>query len=105
MSDIRQISPADAWKALEKGTCDLIDVREPGEFASARIAGARLNPLSCFDAGAVPQTQGRIAVISCAAGGRSMKAAEQCVRAGKTVFNLTGGLSAWVQAGLPVEKD
>ena len=104
MSEIRQISPADLWKALEMGACDLVDVREPDEFASARIAGATLNPLSCFDAAAVPQTLGRLTVISCAAGGRSMKAAEQCARAGKTVFNLTGGLSAWMQAGLPVER-
>jgi len=104
MTAIRQLPPHDVWKAIERGTCDLIDVREPDEFAEARIPGARLLPLSSFEVASVPHALGRLTVISCAAGGRSMRAAEQCARAGLAVFNLTGGLAAWLKAGLPVER-
>ena len=104
MAGIRQLSPQDVSKALEKGTCDLVDVREANEFAEARIPGAILLPLSAFDPAVIPQAPGRLTVIACAAGGRSMKAAELCAQAGHTVFNLTGGLAAWTKAGLPVER-
>lgn len=104
MAGIRQLGPLDVSKALAKGTCDLIDVREATEFAESRIPGAKLAPLSAFDPAAIPQAPGRLAVVTCAAGGRSMKAAELCAQAGLSVFNLTGGLAAWTKAGLPVER-
>ncbi len=105
MTIVRNLTPAQVSMALGKGTCDLIDVREPDEFAAARIPGAVSMPLSSFSVADIPQETGRLTVISCAAGGRSMRAAEQCARAGLTVFNLTGGLSAWADAGLRVERE
>jgi rhodanese-related sulfurtransferase len=102
MTKIVQISPPKLAMALEKDACVLIDVREPSEHAAARIPGAVLRPLSSFDPGKLPVNPAKALVISCAAGGRSMQAAERCVEAGMRVMNLTGGLAAWRQAGLPV---
>jgi rhodanese-related sulfurtransferase len=104
MTNIVQISPEKLALALGKDACVLIDVREPDEHAAARIPGAVLRPLSSFDPGALPVDPAKALVIACAAGGRSMQAATRCAEAGMRVMNLTGGLAAWRQAGLPVAE-
>lgn len=86
--------------ALAANSVILVDVREPGEFEAARIEGAVNLPLSCFDASALPAGE---VVLLCGVGKRSMMAANLCAQAGLPVLgHLEGGLSAWVQAGLPV---
>lgn len=103
MSSIVQTSPAELRDALTRGEVLLIDVREPSEFAVERIHGALLYPLSTFDPKAIPTATGRQLVIQCAAGGRSMRAAQALVAAGhEAVANLEGGLNAWKAQGLPL---
>lgn len=104
MTRIVQISPQKLALALDQNACVLIDVREPDEHAAACIPGAILRPLSCFDPNDLPVEPGKALVIACAAGGRSMQAAAKCAEAGMRVMNLTGGLAAWRQAGLPVAQ-
>ena len=104
MTRIVQISPQKLAMALEKDACVLVDVREPSEHATARIRGAILRPLSSFDPGTIPTAPGKAVILSCAAGGRSMQAAERCVGVGMRVMTLTGGLAAWRHAGLPVDQ-
>jgi len=82
----------------------IIDVREPEEYAAGHIAGARLIPL-----GELPIRTGEIdpdkpAVLVCRSGNRSAKATEFLIRSGfQNVKNLTGGMIAWVEAGQPIE--
>ncbi|MEO5567460.1 MAG: molybdopterin-synthase adenylyltransferase MoeB [Gemmatimonadaceae bacterium] len=74
----------------------LIDVREPHEYAFAKIPGAELIPLATL--GAVVPTLDPEAelVIHCHSGGRSAWAVNQLRALGFTrVFNLTGGISRW----------
>ena len=71
MSQIVQISPQKLAMALDKGACVLIDVREPGEHAAARIPGAILRPLASFDPASLPVEPGKALIVACAAGGRS----------------------------------
>jgi adenylyltransferase/sulfurtransferase len=75
---------------------DLVDVREPHEWAIARIEGARLAPLSSF-AGAVGSFDGsRDVVVYCRSGGRSAKAVQLLQQSGLTrVWNLEGGILRW----------
>jgi rhodanese-related sulfurtransferase len=102
MTTITQASPADIRDALASGEILLVDVREPNEYAFERIPGALLYPLSTFDPKAVP-AEGRRLVVQCAAGGRSMRAAQALVAAGhRHVTNLDGGINAWKAAGLPL---
>ena len=43
--------------------------------------------------------------VYCAVGGRSGKATQQLQQAGfKTIYNLSGGMQAWQQAGYPTTK-
>lgn len=99
---ITQAAPEQVRAWLAAGEILLVDVREPNEFAFERIPGALLCPLSTFDPRAVPAAGCRL-VVHCAAGRRSMMAAQQLISAGHAaVTNLDGGLAAWKGAGLPL---
>jgi rhodanese-related sulfurtransferase len=103
MPNIVQIAPADVRAGLASGDVLLIDVREANEYAFERIPGALLYPLSTFDPRAIPAASGKKLVIQCAAGGRSMRAAQALVAAGhQQVANLDGGINAWKAQGLPL---
>lgn len=92
--------PGALQDALAANSVILVDVREPGEFETVRIDGALNLPLSSFDPSVLPP--GEI-VLLCGVGKRSRMAANLCDQAGMQVAgHLEGGLSAWMQAGLPV---
>ncbi|GJG85209.1 molybdenum cofactor biosynthesis protein MoeB [Gemmatimonadetes bacterium T265] len=81
----------------------LVDVREPWEFALARLRGARLVPLGTLDVAAVDPA--RAAVVYCHHGARGRRALEALRAAGLTrVANLAGGIDRWseeVDPGVP----
>jgi rhodanese-related sulfurtransferase len=83
-----------------------IDVREPGEWASARIPGARLAPLSRLLASPRAYLEGvEGAVFYCAEGIRSAVACEVAAALGVgAVYNLEGGIDDWIRRGFPVER-
>ena len=99
------VEEAAAW--LQSGEAILIDVREPDEFAAARIEGAILAPLSQMPAAweALDLPADRKIIVQCLKGGRSHQV---CAFVGprgpdgQPLFNLTGGIQAWHAAGLPV---
>ncbi len=74
----------------------LLDVREPEEWATGRIAGARLVPLGVLGDHLPSLPRDRAIVVYCKAGVRGAKAADQLRGAGFTnVANLAGGILAW----------
>jgi hydroxyacylglutathione hydrolase len=84
----------------------VIDVRSVEEWASGHIAGARH-----IMAGELAErldevpTTGTVALI-CGSGYRSTVAASLLERAGRTnAASVTGGMTAWKAAGLPVVRD
>ena len=107
MSPLAALGVHDAAARLAAGEAILIDVREPDEFAAAHIEGAIPAPLSRMPAAwhALDLPEGKTLIIQCLKGGRS---AQVCGLVGPTgpagqpVFNLTGGIQAWHEAGLPV---
>jgi rhodanese-related sulfurtransferase len=100
---IQELSPNQVAALLDDRQILLIDVREPDEFASQRIPGALLAPLSTLDAGQLPGDEPRRVVFHCGSGKRSLLAARARLAAGAThAAHMTGGIGAWVAAGLPV---
>jgi rhodanese-related sulfurtransferase len=98
----RDLTPPQVHAGLEAREMLLIDVREPGEFALERIAGALNMPLSTFRPEALPDPGDRTIVLQCAGGKRSAMAVDQCRRKGRAVeTHLAGGLAPWKAAGLP----
>ena len=81
----------------------VVDVRQPMEVAGGRIPGSRCIPLDRIKRAEVPEGD---LVLVCQSGNRSAQAAALVRRRwpGRTVLDLEGGLEAWQQAGLPVER-
>jgi rhodanese-related sulfurtransferase len=89
-------------QGLADGSMVLVDVREPHEFAAGHIPGSVSHPLSQFDATQLPQ--GKRVVFSCAAGIRSVRAAEFAQASGRDIReHYKGGFKDWLSAGEPFE--
>lgn len=74
----------------------IIDVREPEEYAIARIEGAILKPLGGLTAWARDLDHKHEYVMLCHTGMRSAYAAQVLQHMGfKKVRNLIGGIDAW----------
>ncbi len=78
----------------------LLDVREPEEYATARIEGSVLLPMSELQARAKelePHQQDRI-IVQCHHGGRSLRVVSVLRQAGfAKAQNMTGGIDSWSQ--------
>jgi rhodanese-related sulfurtransferase len=100
---IETLNTAEVARLLNAHKLLLIDVREPAEYASERIPGALLYPLSTFDPAALPDDESRRLVFHCGSGKRSLVAAERRLAAGQlSAAHMGGGLAAWKAVGLPV---
>lgn len=95
---IEEISAADLNARINAGDdIQLIDVRQPDEYAFAKIAGSRLIPLGEVLNRMSEIDPSRETVIHCKMGGRSAKAIEMLMHAGfaGNLKNLKGGITAW----------
>jgi rhodanese-related sulfurtransferase len=81
----------------------LVDVRTAAEVARGAIAGATHIELSTVPGRLVELDPGHSYVVYCQAGGRSAQACAFLAQRGfGRLYNLEGGIAAWVRAGLPV---
>ena len=96
-----------AYDQLSAGDgAQLVDVREPSEWAATGVPpGALLIPLVEVEQRAPAElAMDRPVYVLCNTGNRSRTAADTLVRLGYTqVYNVQGGIRAWIRAGLPVE--
>jgi len=84
----------------------IVDVREPQEWsATGYPPDARLIPLGQFTQRAPNELPKDTDIyVICNSGNRSQVAAQSLIDLGYTrVFNVDGGIQAWLQAGLPTE--
>jgi rhodanese-related sulfurtransferase len=112
---IREISATAAAEAVKKNPKTLIlDVREPGEWAEGHISGALHVPRGMLEAKAdleYANREPRLAdravsiIVHCASGARSAMAADVLQEMGfLDVQSMAGGIVAWKENGLPIEK-
>ncbi len=97
MAAFREITPAEC-DTLLKGDAgpQLIDVREPWEFATARVEGAQLMPLGGILEWALTLDKASVLVVMCHHGARSAMACQYLQSLGFShVQNLAGGINAW----------
>lgn len=100
------INTTEAVTLINRQKGVLIDVREPAEYAAGHAGGARSVPLSKLDGAAdLPKNKSLPLVVLCATGARSARAVAMLKKQGyENVRSLNGGLRAWREANLPVEK-
>lgn len=95
---VEEISAAELKQLMDEDpNLQLIDVREPGEFAFAKIEGAKLIPLGQIVNRMSEIDESRETIIHCKMGGRSAQAIIALRNAGFTgsLKNLKGGITAW----------
>lgn len=104
---LRIVPPTEVHALLDVGGVTLLDVRTPTEFTSGHIADATLIDFQRPDFVSRITKLPRDAkyVIYCARGGRSEQASKVMQDLGFTnIVQIEGGLTAWTDAGLPVES-
>jgi rhodanese-related sulfurtransferase len=102
---VPNLSPAEAVTLINRSNAFVLDVRDEAEFASGHIADATHIPLADLEArvGELKRYQNKAVLVNCQKGMRSAKACDILRKAEFTqVNNLQGGLSAWLEAKLPV---
>jgi rhodanese-related sulfurtransferase len=99
----KSLTPAEAAAAHERGELLLVDVREAGELAEARVRGAIHIPLRQLGA-RLRELDGRPVAFLCRSGARSALATRTACRAGVKAANVRGGVVAWSRAGLPLSS-
>lgn len=82
----------------------LIDVRQPDEFRSGHIPGARLIPLGELGRRLNELSKEREIVCVCASGSRSRSATKMLIKEGYNAINMDGGMLTWSRAKLAVTK-
>ncbi len=89
--------------ALGDGSIQVIDCREPEEWAAAHLDGTSLIPLNDLPLRRSELDSTRPVIVVCRSGARSLVAAEMLTASGfADAKSLAGGLIAWVEAGHPV---
>lgn len=101
----RDISPSQL--AAAPAPMRIVDVREPHEFTGdlGHIRGAELVPLASVEQASATWHKDADIVLVCRSGGRSGRAAASLASLGfRRVMNMVGGMLAWNEARLPVER-
>ena len=101
-----QVDTAEAVRLVNREKAVLIDVREVEEFATGHVVGARNIPLAALEGNkALPTNKTLPLVLVCQTGARAGRAAGILQKLGyANVQSLAGGLKAWREANLPVER-
>jgi glyoxylase-like metal-dependent hydrolase (beta-lactamase superfamily II)/rhodanese-related sulfurtransferase len=105
---VEQISVEELHQRLdEEPDLQVLDVRRAAEYGAGHVPGARLSTLAALSSDALEGLDpARPVAVICAGGYRSSAAASLLAPRGfRKLFNVTGGTSAYVNAGFPVEKD
>lgn len=107
LSGAAEVGALEAVQLLNRKDAILIDVREPVEFNAGHAPNARNIPLAQLDKriGELEKFKNRPAVVVCQTGGKSHAATALLKKAGfAEVVVLAGGIGAWQQANMPVER-
>jgi rhodanese-related sulfurtransferase len=100
-----ELSPTRVAELMAEGRVEVVDVREPYEREAGHLPGSRHVPLAELTAAAPSLPADKPIVFVCRVGGRSGMAAFAFARAGFDAHNLTGGLIAWAEGGLPLAPE
>jgi rhodanese-related sulfurtransferase len=100
------VAASEAVRLINREKGVLVDVSEPGEYAAGHAIGARNVPFGSIDgAKELPSNKALPVLLICPTGARAGRAAGLLRKAGyQNAQAVAGGLAAWREAGLPVQK-
>lgn len=97
-----ELAPERVKELLDAGEIELVDVREQYEWDAGRIDGARHVELERLASRADDLPRDKPLVFQCRIGARSAMAMQAFRASGWDAYHLKGGLTAWVEKGLPI---
>jgi rhodanese-related sulfurtransferase len=103
----QEVGPAEAVQLINRRDAVVLDVRDAAEYKSGHITNARNVPEGELDARAkeLEKVKAKPIIVSCARGNRSAGVASRLRKLGyNEVVSLRGGIAAWQQANMPLEK-
>lgn|SRR5690606_6343140 len=106
-SQLKAINPDQLTRLINQQNALVVDTRAMESFAAGHIVNAVNIPISEFDQAEkkLLKHKNKPVVVYCQVGRTSMKACQQLEKQGfEQVFNLKGGLNAWVNDKLPLSK-
>ena len=101
------LTPAGAIALMNNEEVVLLDVREPAETAIGKITKAIQIPVSSVAQriGELDKYKDKNVIVYCKSGSRSGIACRALNKAGfEKVYSLNGGLAAWQDAHLPINR-
>ena len=105
MNGFKNITVAELQTIMKQEGLRLVDVRTDAEVARGKIPQGDSVPLHLLPLRLDEMDKNSTIVFYCQIGGRSAQAAALAAAKGFTdVYNLEGGIAAWVRAGLPIES-
>jgi rhodanese-related sulfurtransferase len=101
------LSPSAAVQLINREKAIVVDVSEAEEFAQGHVAGARNVPVNALEQRLteVVKNKSLPLILVCPSGARANRALAVAKNLGyEKAQVLAGGLNAWKEANLPVEK-
>lgn len=101
------VGTLEATRLMNQPGTLVLDVRHGPEFAAGHLPRARHIPLGELAArvGEIAKFKDKPVIVTCRSGARAGSACRALKKAGfASVYNLKGGVPAWEQASLPVER-
>ena len=101
------LNASGAVQLINREKAVVIDICEPAEFAVGHVTGAKNIPLGDLEARLPSMVKNKALplILVCASGARSSRAVATAKKLGyEQAQSLSGGLKAWKDANLPIEK-
>lgn len=103
----QEVGAVEAVQLINRRDAVVIDVRDAADYKSGHITNARHMPEGEIDGRMkdLEKIKSKPIIVSCGRGNRSLNVANRLRKLGfNEVVSLRGGLAAWQQANMPLEK-
>ncbi len=101
---LTKISVQEAHKRFNEGKACLIDIRSAAEISAISIQGSYLAPLPVVGLQNFAGQDGKDIIFFCRSGNRTENAAKKLQELFPNAYMLDGGITAWQNANLPLNK-
>lgn len=102
-----EVGTFEAVQLINRRDAVVLDVRETGDFAAGHIANARHLPEAQLNEriGELEKFKARPIIVACRTGNRALSVAAALRKRGfAEAVALRGGIAAWQQASMPLQK-
>lgn len=107
LSGVKEVDTTGAVQLMNHREALVLDVREDREIAAGRIPNSKHIPLGQLGSRLqeLAKYKEKPVVVNCRSGARSASACRVLAKNGfGEVYNLKGGILAWEQASMPIER-